>query len=69
MLSPSDHAARVSPTTDERVFCARVQGEFRDMPGLTLTVHQAARLFSIEAARCELVHGALVHDGVLSTDG
>jgi hypothetical protein len=39
------------------------------MPGLTLTVRQAARLFSIEQARCERVLGALVRDGVLTTDG
>jgi hypothetical protein len=71
MRSPSDHThhpARVAPT-DERSLYVRVQGEFREMPGLTLTLRQAARLFSIEQTRCERVLGALVHDGVLVTDG
>jgi hypothetical protein len=47
----------------------RVSAEFREMPGLTLTLAQAARLFSIDAVRCERVLGALVDRGVLATDG
>jgi hypothetical protein len=71
MRSPADHTdhlARVAHT-DGRSLYVRVQGEFREMPGLTLTVRQAARLFSIEQARCARVLGALVRDGVLTTDG
>jgi hypothetical protein len=49
--------------------CARVEAEFREMPGLRLTLPQAARLFGIEAARCERVLDALVHAGALATDG
>ena len=64
-----DHALRIAPATDERTLYVRVHGEFREMPGLTLTVRQAARLFSIEPAQCERVLGALVHDGILATDG
>jgi hypothetical protein len=41
-----DHALRVAPATDERTLYVRVHGEFREMPGLTLTVRQAARLCS-----------------------
>lgn len=47
----------------------RVNAEFREMPGLTLTLRQAARLFSIEPAHCERVLGALVEAGVLATNG
>lgn len=47
----------------------RVTAEFQEMPGLKLTVAQAARLFSIDAARCAWVLGALVERGVLTTDG
>ena len=47
----------------------RVSAEFREMPGLKLTLPQAARLFSIEPTRCERVLGALVDRGVLATDG
>jgi hypothetical protein len=47
----------------------RVTAEFQEMPGLKLTVAQAARLFSIDAARCAWVLDALVERGVLMTDG
>jgi hypothetical protein len=39
------------------------------MPGLKLTVPQAARLFNLERVRCERVLDALVDDGALSCDG
>ena len=72
MRSPSDHPGcteQDATATAERDLYIRVQGEFRSMPGLTLTVRQATRLFSIEQRRCERVLGALVRDGVLATDG
>ena len=47
----------------------RVSAEFREMPGLLLTLSQAARLFSIDAARCEHVLHTLVDHGVLVSDG
>jgi hypothetical protein len=53
----------------ERRLRARVAGEFREMPGLTLTLAQASRLFSLEADRCERVLGALVQHGVLVRRG
>lgn len=49
--------------------CARIEAEFREMPGLTLTLPQAARLFSLDPDRCERVLDALVHTGLLRTDG
>jgi hypothetical protein len=39
------------------------------MPGLNLTLGQAARLFSLDRTRCAGVLGALVERGVLATDG
>jgi hypothetical protein len=65
----ADRAAQVVPPPDERDLYVRVQGEFREMPGLTLTLPQATRLFAIERARCERVLDALVDDGILATDG
>ena len=47
----------------------RISAEFREMPGLKVTLVQAARLFSIEPARCERVLETLVERGVLATDG
>jgi hypothetical protein len=55
--------------SDEHELRARVEAEFREMPGLRLTLPQASRLFSIELAQCEAVLAALVHAGQLATDG
>ena len=39
------------------------------MPGLRLTVAQAARLFDLEPKQCGQVLDRLVTDGALCTDG
>ena len=65
---PSAHVS-CAPHHEEHDLCTRVQAEFREMPGLKLTLPQASRLFSIEPTRCERVLGALVHAGHLATDG
>jgi hypothetical protein len=54
---------------DEAELCTRVAAEFREMPGLRLTLPQVARLFSIEPTRCARVLGGLVDEGHLTTDG
>jgi hypothetical protein len=38
----------------------RVQGEFREMPGLRLTPAQARRLWAIDALSCQVLLDALV---------
>lgn len=43
----------------------RVRGEFREMPGLTLTVAQAGRLWSLDAPTCNRVLDGLVEAGFL----
>jgi hypothetical protein len=48
---------------------ARIAGEYREMPGLRLTLPQAARLFNIEPAQCAQLFNTLVNDGALSTNG
>jgi hypothetical protein len=48
---------------------SRVLAEFREMPGLILTLPQAARLFGVESARCQEVLDILVEHGVLATNG
>jgi hypothetical protein len=58
-----------SASHDEHHLCVRIHAEFREMPGLTLTVPQAARLFSIEATRCERILKSLVHAGLLANRG
>jgi hypothetical protein len=71
MFQSADCSARIpcSAHPEERDLYTRVQAEFREMPGLKLTLPQASRLFSIEPTRCERVLGALVHAGHLATDG
>ena len=49
--------------------CARVYAEYREMPGLTLTLPQAARLFGLALADCERVLQELVRTGHLTTNG
>ncbi len=43
----------------------RVRGEFREMPGLTLTVAQAGRLWSLDPPTCTEVLTDLVDAGFL----
>ena len=49
----------------------RVRGEFREMPGLTLTLAQAGRLWSLDTDICRDVLTQLVATGFLCrrTDG
>lgn len=43
----------------------RVRGEYFEMPGLYLTVAQAARLWGLEAVVCEALLSRLVASGFL----
>ena len=49
--------------------CRRIEAEFREMPGLTLTLPQAALLFGVERTHCECLLRSLVRKGLLTTDG
>jgi hypothetical protein len=57
------------PEMEDHDLYFRLRGEFREMPGLRLTVRQAARLFAIEPPQCERVLAALVRDRILASDG
>jgi DNA-binding IclR family transcriptional regulator len=54
---------------DDQDLHLRVLAEFREMPGLRLTLAQASRLFDIEPTRCRRVLGTLVDAGCLAIDG
>jgi len=43
----------------------RVEGEYREMPGLILTVSQAERLWGLERATCAVVLATLIKRQVL----
>jgi hypothetical protein len=45
---------------DARVLAERVRGEFNEMPGLQLTMAQAARLWGMDQKACRTVIEALV---------
>lgn len=47
------------------VLGARIQSEFLEMPGLRLTVSQAARLWSLDRATSEALLNSLVATGFL----
>jgi len=47
----------------------RIGAEYREMPGLTLTLEQASRLFALERGSCAEALATLVDKGVLWTDG
>lgn len=47
----------------------RIRAEYREMPGMRLTLPQAARLFNLELTDCARVLEALVSIGALRTNG
>jgi hypothetical protein len=50
---------------------ALILGTYAEMPGLSLHLHQASRLFGLRDVTCQVVLGDLVKDGLLrqSADG
>ena len=53
------HAVAHGATTMDQML-RRIQGEFREMPGLRLTCRQAQRLWNLDALICESLLAALV---------
>jgi len=51
---------------DAAAMLQRIRGEFREMPGLTLTIAQAARLWHLDPASSRVFLEALVLDGLLT---
>ena len=54
---------------EERLLRARIHGEYQEMPGLSLTLPQAARLFNVGPTECARVLNTLVTEGALWTNG
>lgn len=54
---------RTMPAIREAIL--RVEGEYREMPGLCLTLAQAARLWGMDRSTCELVLANLIERRVL----
>lgn len=47
----------------------RVTAEYREMPGLSLTLHQAERIFGLDRPTCRALLDALVETGFLRRRG
>jgi hypothetical protein len=43
----------------------RIEGEYREMPGLNVTAPQAARLWGLDSTTCSFVLMTLIERGVL----
>ncbi len=65
MAAASTGADVRSPTAAIRQLMDRVQAEYAEMPGLSVTVSQAQRLWAAERAACEEVFRRLTAKGVL----
>lgn len=48
-----------------RHWLERVQGEYREMPGLSLTESQAQRLWGLDSTACHALFQALLQSGFL----
>ena len=57
-MTPPEHAAR--DAVGFQTLVDRVRSEFLEMPGLRLTLPQAARLWGLDLRSCEAVVDALV---------
>jgi hypothetical protein len=65
MTARSDHLKPEGSAVEFDAVVRRVRAEFLEMPGLRVTVAQAARLWGLEATTCEAVIEALVHSHFL----
>jgi hypothetical protein len=54
----------VEPKPDR--FLPRIRGEYREMPGMRLTLEQAQRLWGLDRRTCEQALGSLVDEHFLT---
>lgn len=53
----------------ERILCARIVADYLDMPGLSLTLLQACRLWNLDRPDCADALNSLVSTRFLRKDG
>ena len=56
-------------TAGEDFLLRRVRGEYREMPGMRLTIEQAMRLWNLDRKTCAAVFNSLVASHFLEMDG
>ena len=63
----SDQARRMKPRTTSALheLLQRIEGEYREMPGLNVTAPQAERLWGLDSTTCSFVLTTLIDRGVL----
>jgi hypothetical protein len=63
----SDLARRTKPDTTPalRELFQRIEGEYREMPGLSVTAPQAERLWGVDSTTCAFVLMTLIQRGLL----
>lgn len=59
----------LSTTAKQDALLRRVRGEYREMPGMRLTIEQAMRLWNIDRQTCANVFNSLVASHFLEIDG
>jgi hypothetical protein len=64
----TERADAMPDTLESTVLAQRIRGEFTEMPGLTLTVPQAARLWSLDISQSQRLLSELVSTGFLMRD-
>lgn len=74
VVQPSGTMYQLAPrarlaNADDRALVVRIRAEFTEMPGLSLTLAQASRLFDVEVRRCEQILASLVESGQLAIRG
>ena len=70
--APHDQTTASVPSSlveDDRMVDARIRAEYQEVPGLSLTLPQAARLFNLDRKRCARLFAVLIADGALWTNG
>lgn len=66
---PAERTTCLALTNSDDEVARRVCAEFLEMPGMRLSLPQAARLFALQPARCGRILEALVTSRELWTDG
>ena len=74
VMQPSGTMYQLAPrarlaNADDRALLVRIRAEFTEMPGLSLTLAQASRLFDVEVRGCEQILASLVKSGQLAIRG
>ena len=63
----SDLSRRTKPRTTAALheLLQRIEGEYREMPGLSVTARQAERLWGLDSTTCGFVLMTLIQRGIL----